>query len=87
MLVTTTSCQNLRELTRKEKFLWLNMKSWILSAFFPLIGIAFLGGLNSLILYSIFIFVFTIAEFFDEDITDILVAQAKIKTNTQIYYA
>lgn len=87
MLVTTVSCFNLRELSRKEKFLWLNAKSWIISGLIPLCLMSFIGMLNMIILYSLFIFAFSIAEFFDEDITDILTAFAKIKTDTKIYYA
>lgn len=86
MLVTTTSCQNLRELSRKEKLLWLNAKSWIISGLIPLCLMSFIGSLNSLILYGLFIFAFSVAEFFDEDITDILTSLSKI-TDTKTYFA
>lgn len=89
MQVATFSVSNLRELSRKEKLLWLNAKSWILSLPPSLVLNPFIGFLNSVFIYVAFIVFFTIAEFFDEDITDILTAipQIKKKSVTAIYWA
>ncbi|WRG38194.1 hypothetical protein FNE05_06865 [Helicobacter pylori] len=42
---------------------------------------------EQLMLYVCFLLVFSIAEFFDEDISDILIAHSKIKTKTNSFYA
>ncbi|GAA7538297.1 hypothetical protein JP0016_01980 [Helicobacter pylori] len=82
MQLVGISVSNLKEISSKEKFLWLNAKSFLIAGFIPFVMIPWLDFLNSLMLYVCFLLVFSIAEFFDEDISDILIAHSKIKTKT-----
>ncbi|WP_104759281.1 competence protein ComB [Helicobacter bizzozeronii] len=85
--VLVISVPNLKEISTKEKFLWLNAKSWILAIFIPFILFPWLGLIYALLLYGAFLGLFSILEFFDEDIADILVARSKIKTPSAHFYA
>ncbi|KNE17646.1 hypothetical protein [Helicobacter pylori] len=87
MQLVGISVSNLKEISSKEKFLWLNDKSFLIAGFIPFVMIPWLDFLNSLMLYVCFLLVFSIAEFFDEDISDILIAHSKIKTKTNSFYA
>ncbi|OPG39824.1 hypothetical protein BGL68_04320 [Helicobacter pylori] len=58
-----------------------------LSGFVPFIMMPWLDILNSFVLYVCFLLIFSIAEFFDEDISDILIAHSKIKTKANSFYA
>ncbi|WRB63242.1 competence protein ComB [Helicobacter pylori] len=87
MQLVGISVSNLKEISSKEKFLWFNAKSFLIAGFIPFVMIPWLDFLNSLILYVCFLLVFSIAEFFDEDISDILIAHSKIKTKTNSFYA
>ncbi|WP_447381207.1 hypothetical protein [Helicobacter pylori] len=53
----------------------------------PTIGYGYNLSVYSLMLYVCFLLVFSIVEFFDEDISDILIAHSKIKTKTNSFYA
>lgn len=83
--VAHAKVENIRELSKKEKFLGLNLNSWILCALLVL-PIANLNFFYGLILFLILITFFYVAEFFDEDITDIIFASFKIK-GIDTYYA
>ncbi|WP_100961333.1 competence protein ComB [Helicobacter pylori] len=87
MQLVGISVSNPKEISSKEKFLWLNAKSFLLSGFVPFIMIPWLDILNSFVLYVCFLLIFSIAEFFDEDISDILIAHSKIKTKANSFYA
>ncbi|MUU34861.1 competence protein ComB [Helicobacter pylori] len=87
MQLVGISVSNLKEISSKEKFLWLNDKSFLLSGFVPFIMMPWLDILNSFVLYVCFLLIFSIAEFFDEDISDILIAHSKIKTKANSFYA
>ncbi|MGL2355053.1 competence protein ComB [Helicobacter pylori] len=87
MQLVGISVSNLKEISSKEKFLCLNAKSFLLSGFVPFIMIPWLDILNSFALYVCFLLIFSIAEFFDEDISDILIAHSKIKTKANSFYA
>ncbi|MCQ2857352.1 competence protein ComB [Helicobacter pylori] len=87
MQLVGISVSNLKEISSKEKFLWLNAKSFLLSGFVPFIMIPWLDILNSFVLYVCFLLIFSIAEFFDEDISDILIAHSKIKIKANSFYA
>ncbi|WP_121299706.1 competence protein ComB [Helicobacter pylori] len=87
MQLVGISVSNLKEISSKEKFLWLNAKSFLIAGFVPFVMIPWLDFLNSLMLYVCFLLVFSIAEFFDEDISDILIANSKIKTKSNSFYA
>lgn len=86
MQLVGISVSNLKEISSKEKFLWLNAKSFLLSGFVPFIMMPWLDILNSFVLYVCFLLIFSIAEFFDEDISDILIAHSKIKTKANSFY-
>lgn len=83
--VAHSKIENIRELTKKEKFLGLNLNSWILCLFVsvPLMNITFF---YAFILFLILITFFYVTEFFDEDITDIIFASFRIK-GIDTYYA
>lgn len=66
-----------RELSKREKILWLNAKSFVFS-FAPIIASPFLGFLLSVIGIILMILIFTIWEFFDDDIGDIFYARILI---------
>ncbi|WP_104749505.1 competence protein ComB [Helicobacter cynogastricus] len=85
--VVVVSVPNLKEISTKDKFLWLNAKSWILAIFIPFVLLPWLGILYSLLLYGWFLTFFSILEFFDEDIADILIAYSQIKTPGDDFYA
>lgn len=83
--VAHSKIENIRELTKKEKFLGLNFSSWLVSLFLcvPMINFTLF---YAFILFLILMAFFYIAEFFDEDITDIILASFKIK-GIGTYYA
>ncbi|WP_163555313.1 competence protein ComB [Helicobacter suis] len=87
MQVVQVSMPNLREISSKEKFLWLNAKSFLICLLVPFVLLPTIGVLYALLLYSVLLLVFSILEFFDEDISDILVARSKIKTKSTKFYA
>lgn len=86
IIISISQTDNIRELTKKEKFLRLNIKSWAISVIGSLATNGYLG------IYSIHIFVgtllfFYIIEFFDDDIVDITLANLQLKTGIPQYYA
>ncbi|NHB35698.1 competence protein ComB [Helicobacter pylori] len=87
MIILSASVKNLREISVKEKFLWLNAKSYLISVFVPFILIPWIDLLSAFLLYLGFLVLFSALEFFDEDIADIIVAKSKIKTKTKCYRA
>ncbi|BCZ17938.1 ComB3 competence protein [Helicobacter sp. NHP19-003] len=80
------SVPNLQAISTKDKFLWLNAKSWIVSVFVPFVLWPWLGTLWALALYGGFLALFSVLEFFDEDIADILIAHSKL-TGAASFYA
>ncbi|AVV97043.1 competence protein ComB [Helicobacter pylori] len=87
MIILSASVKNLREISVKEKFLWLNAKSYLISVFVPFILLPWIDLLSAFLLYLGFLAFFSVLEFFDEDIADIIVAKSKIKTKTKCYRA
>ncbi|GAA7642164.1 hypothetical protein ckin59_03740 [Helicobacter pylori] len=87
MIILSASVKNLREISVKEKFLWLNAKSYLISIFVPFILLPWIDLLSAFLLYLGFLVLFSVLEFFDEDIADIIVAKSKIKTKTKCYRA
>ncbi|GAA8896507.1 hypothetical protein BTM188_01850 [Helicobacter pylori] len=87
MIILSASVKNLREISVKEKFLWLNAKSYLISIFVPFILLPWIDLLSAFLLYSGFLVLFSVLEFFDEDIADIIIARSKIKTKTKCYRA
>ncbi|GAA9709815.1 hypothetical protein VN0017_05400 [Helicobacter pylori] len=87
MIILSASVKNLREISVKEKFLWLNAKSYLISVFVPFILLPWIDLLSAFLLYLGFLVLFSVLEFFDEDIADIIVAKSKIKTKTKSYRA
>ncbi|WQZ73252.1 competence protein ComB [Helicobacter pylori] len=87
MIILSASVRNLREISVKEKFLWLNAKSYLISVFVPFILLPWIDLLSAFLLYLGFLALFSALEFFDEDIADIIVAKSKIKTKTKCYRA
>ncbi|EJB75449.1 competence protein ComB [Helicobacter pylori] len=87
MIILSASVKNLREISVKEKFLWLNAKSYLISVFVPFILLPWIDLLSAFLLYLGFLVLFSALEFFDEDIADIIVAKSKIKTKTKCYRA
>ncbi|WQW78026.1 competence protein ComB [Helicobacter pylori] len=85
MIILSASVKNLREISVKEKFLWLNAKSYLISVFVPFILLPWIDLLSAFLLYLGFLALFSALEFFDEDIADIIVAKSKIKTKTKCY--
>lgn len=85
IIISISQTDNIRELTKKEKFLRLNIKSWAIALISALATNGYLG------IYSIHIFVglllfFYIIEFFDDDIVDIALANLQLKTGISTYY-
>ncbi len=87
MIILSASVKNLREISVKEKFLWLNAKSYLISVFVPFILLPWVDLLGAFLLYLGFLVLFSVLEFFDEDIADIIIARSKIKTKTKCYRA
>ncbi|MUU68135.1 competence protein ComB [Helicobacter pylori] len=87
MIILSASVKNLREISVKEKFLWLNAKSYLISVFVPFILLPWIDLLGAFLLYLGFLVLFSVLEFFDEDIADIIIAKSKIKTKTKCYRA
>ncbi|WP_033763207.1 hypothetical protein [Helicobacter pylori] len=87
MIILSASVKNLREISVKEKFLWLNAKSYLISVFMPFILLPWIDLLSAFLLYLGFLVLFSVLEFFDEDIADIIIAKSKIKTKTKCYRA
>ncbi|AGL66411.1 competence protein ComB [Helicobacter pylori UM299] len=87
MIILSASVKNLREISVKEKFLWLNAKSYLISVFVPFILLPWIDLLSTFLLYLGFLVLFSVLEFFDEDIADIIIARSKIKTKTKCYRA
>ncbi|EMH40722.1 hypothetical protein HpDR37_28830 [Helicobacter pylori] len=87
MIILSASVKNLREISVKEKFLWLNAKSYLISVFVPFILLPWIDLLSAFLLYLGFLVLFSALEFFDEDIADIIIAKSKIKTKTKCYRA
>ncbi|WQV01050.1 competence protein ComB [Helicobacter pylori] len=87
MIILSASVKNLREISVKEKFLWLNAKSYLISVFVPFILLPWIDLLSAFLLYLGFLVLFSVLEFFDEDIADIIIAKSKIKTKTKSYRA
>ncbi|WP_305873945.1 competence protein ComB [Helicobacter pylori] len=87
MIILSASVKNLREISVKEKFLWLNAKSYLISVFVPFVLLPWIDLLSAFLLYLGFLVLFSVLEFFDEDIADIIVAKSKIKTKTKSYRA
>ncbi|BAW40293.1 hypothetical protein Taitung16_01890 [Helicobacter pylori] len=87
MIILSASVKNLREISVKEKFLWLNAKSYLISVFVPFILLPWIDLLSAFLLYLGFLVLFSVLEFFDEDIADIIIARSKIKTKTKCYRA
>ncbi len=85
MIILSASVKNLREISVKEKFLWLNAKSYLISVFVPFILLPWIDLLSAFLLYLGFLVLFSVLEFFDEDIADIIIARSKIKTKTKCY--
>ena len=79
-------CPNIRELTKKERILGLNVKSWFICTAPPTISHGYIGILNALILFAVMIIIFYIAEYFDEDIAEILFAKGSAD-KTKTYWA
>lgn len=79
-------CPNIRELTKKERFLGLNVKSWFICCAPPTIFHGYIGFLNALILLLAMIAVFYVAEYFDEDIAEILLSKGSA-SKTANYWA
>ncbi|MGL2440959.1 virB3 type IV secretion protein [Helicobacter pylori] len=86
MILNYVETINVREISKKEKFLKLNMNSWIiyfLSASFLFVWSLLYG----VVLLVALITMFYILEFFDEDITNIILANLTLKNDTKEYYA
>lgn len=83
--IAHSKAENIRELSKKDKFLGLNLNSWVFCGMVVL-PIANITAFYAFFLFLILIIFFYIAEFFDEDITDILFANFSI-TGLQTYYA
>ncbi|GAA9575400.1 hypothetical protein HpHA54_06220 [Helicobacter pylori] len=86
MIVNYVDTINVREISKKEKFLKLNMNSWIIS----FLNASFLfvwSLLYGVVLLVALITMFYILEFFDEDITNIILANLTLKNDTKEYYA
>lgn len=89
MILNYVETINVREISKKEKFLKLNMNSWIisfLSASFLFVW-SLLYGVVLLVALVALVTMFYILEFFDEDITNIILANLTLKNDTKEYYA
>ncbi|GAA7211498.1 hypothetical protein HpCK22_02910 [Helicobacter pylori] len=86
MILNYVETINVREISKKEKFLKLNMNSWIIS--FLSASFLFVWSLlYGVVLLVALITMFYILEFFDEDITNIILANLTLKNDTKKYYA
>ncbi len=83
--INSIQTDNIRELTKKEKILRLNLKSWVISVMTSLIAQPHLG-LYAFLLFACILLFFYIIEFFDDDIVDIAFATLQMKTNITTYY-
>lgn len=83
--INSTQADNIRELTKKEKLLRLNFKSWVISVMTGLITQPHIGVYAFMLFFFILVF-FYIIEFFDDDIVDIAFATLQMKTNIETYY-
>ncbi|GAA7041085.1 hypothetical protein AOH451_03620 [Helicobacter pylori] len=77
---------NIREISKRETFLGLNLYSWIVSFLMSAWLLSF-QPLYAMGLMVSCVFVFYILEFFDEDITAILHALFTLRTGARNYYA
>lgn len=87
LVVTKIEFENIRELTKKEKFLGLNTNSWAIAVFGAAIPMAYIGLINAIIIFFILLFVFYTIEFFDDDITDIVLSNLRLQSGVPKYYA
>lgn len=78
---------NIREISKKEKAFGLNLKSWFLCVFGPLSANPYIGILNTILLFGFVTAIFYIAEFFDDDISDILLSKFTIKNKSKYYWS
>lgn len=86
MILNYVETINVREISKKEKFLKLNMNSWIIS--FLSASFLFVWSLlYGVVLLVALITMFYILEFFDKDITNIILANLTLKNDTKEYYA
>ncbi|MGL2754566.1 virB3 type IV secretion protein [Helicobacter pylori] len=86
MILNYVETINVREISKKEKFLKLNMNSWIIS--FLSASFLFVWSLlYGVVLLVALVIMFYILEFFDEDITNIILANLTLKNDTKEYYA
>ncbi|WP_346771170.1 virB3 type IV secretion protein [Helicobacter pylori] len=86
MILNYVETINVREISKKEKFLKLNMNSCIIS--FLSASFLFVWSLlYGVVLLVALVTMFYILEFFDEDITNIILANLTLKNDTKEYYA
>ncbi|WQT48892.1 virB3 type IV secretion protein [Helicobacter pylori] len=85
MILNYVETINVREISKKEKFLKLNMNSWIIS--FSASFLFVWSLLYGVVLLVALVTMFYILEFFDEDITNIILANLTLKNDTKEYYA
>ena len=85
--IVILKCENIRELTKKERIFGLNLKSWYVIGMTPLILQAWISLLNLFTIFITLLLFFYIAEFFDEDISDIFFAKIVIKKPTTTYWS
>ncbi|MDE7235330.1 hypothetical protein LS66_009570 [Helicobacter sp. MIT 03-1614] len=83
--INSIETENIRELTKKEKLLRLNFKSWVISVMSGLITQPHIG-IYAFVFFFFLIIFFYIIEFFDDDIIDIAFATLQMKTNVSTYY-
>ncbi|GAA8357415.1 hypothetical protein HpDR37_07280 [Helicobacter pylori] len=86
MILNYVETINVREISKKEKFLKLNMNSWIIS-FLSASSLFVWSLLYGVVLLVALITMFYILEFFDEYITNIILANLTLKNDTKEYYA
>lgn len=87
LIVSKIECDNIRELTKKEKFLRLNTTSWAICFFGSAIPMSYIGLVNTIIIFFSLLLFFYIVEFFDDDISDIVLANLKLQSGVPKYYA
>lgn len=85
MIIFLVSVKNLCEILVKEKFLWLNVKFYLIFVFAFFILFFWIDLLSVFLLYLGFLAFFSVLEFFDEDIVDIIVVKSKIKIKIKCY--
>lgn len=56
-------CPNIRELTKKEKFYGLNVKSWYICLIVPLALQAYIGFLNAMFIFFLYWLFFILLNF------------------------